>query len=150
MTSRRSSSKVVLNQESPRTSSGSLSSRSSSSRSSTSSNYGYSNYAYSNYETSATSSMGREDNSQKASSRPRENFLRVPDASCMARTPYIFSPYANSIPAAASKDGIRTVSRGHVDVINHEKGREDKSEPRSSEAKNADYHKTSTSRKHKK
>src|SRR5277367_545268 len=99
MSSRRSSSKVVLTQGSPGTSSDSLSSRSSSSKSSTYSNYGYSNYGYSTYDSSATSDMGRSAYSEKASSRPRESFLRVPDASRMAHTPDSISPHANSMPA---------------------------------------------------
>jgi hypothetical protein len=143
MTSRRSSSKIVLTQGSPRTSSDSLSSRSSSS------NYNSSNYAYSTYETSATSNMGGPGYSEKASSRLRESYLRVPDAYRTAHTPNIFSPHANSIPATASKDGISKISRGSVDVINHEKRHDDQREPRSSDAKSSEYHKSSSSRKHK-
>jgi hypothetical protein len=149
MTSRRSSSKIVLTQGSPRTSSDSLSSRSSSSKSSTSSNYNSSNYAYSTYETSATSNMGGPGYSEKASSRLRESYLRVPDAYRTAHIPDTFSPHANSMPATASKDGISKISRGSVDVINHEKRHEDRREPRSSDAKSSEYHKSSSSRKHK-
>jgi hypothetical protein len=162
MTSKRSSSKIVLTQGSPRTSSDSLSSRSSSSRSSTSSNYNSSNYAYGTYETSATSNyaygayetsatsnMGGPGYSEKASSRLRESYLRVPDAYRTAHIPDTFSPHANSMPATASKDGISKISRGSVDVINHEKRHEDRREPRSSDAKSSEYHKSSSSRKHK-
>jgi hypothetical protein len=146
MTSRRSSSsKVVLTQGSARSSSDSLSSRSSSSKSST-----YSNYGYSTYGSSATSDMGRSSYSEKASSRPRESYLRVPDARRMAHTPDTFSPHANSIPATASKDGITKISRGTVEVINQEKRREDRHEPRSSDAKSSDYNKSSSTRKPKK
>jgi hypothetical protein len=143
MSSRRSP-KVYVTQG-LRTSSSSLSSRSDSSKSSASSSYTSSNYDY-NSESSAAGNMGRSDYEQ-SSSRPRDSFLRVTDPSRKACTLNICSPHANSMSIIASKDGITKTSRGNVDVIIHEKIREDPNEPRSSYAESSEYHKTSPNRK---
>lgn len=148
MSSRPSPSKVYVTQglgTSSTLSSRSSSSKSSASSSYTSSSYTPSNYGY-NYESSAAGNMGRSDYEQ-SSSRPRDSFLRVTDPSRKAYTLDICSPHANSMRITAFKDGITQTSRGKVDVIKHEKRREDLSEPRSSHAERSEYHKTSSNRK---
>jgi hypothetical protein len=131
--SRRSSSNISITYSSPRTSSSSLSSQSSSGRTST----------YNNYRTSVTSTMGK---SASESERRTERNLRVVDPrskNCLPITAQGFSADLFSAPRA---DTITYRSCGPVSVINHEKRREDKSEPRSSDARSSDYYNSSSNR----
>ena len=135
------SSKVVLTQGSPRSSTGSFSS-SSSNRSSE-----YTNYGYTSYETSAATNMGR---SGYADEGVREKVHRVPNAYRMTRIPNVSPPYTNSSPTTAGKETVTTTSRGKVDITNHDMRHNEKWEPRASDARSSDYHQSSSSRRNKK
>jgi hypothetical protein len=77
------------------------------------------------------------------SSNLQDSCLRAPDAHRMILTLGLLLSDANSYIVIASKDGPRKISQGPVDIINAEKKREDRNEPRSSDRKRSDYHKSS-------
>jgi hypothetical protein len=125
---RRSSSNLSITYSSPRTSHSSLSSQSSSGRPS----------AYSYYRKSITGTMGSE--------RRTEKNLRVVDP----RSKNCLLIRAQDLPltllSAPRADTITYITCGRVSVINHEKRREDKYEPRSSDARSSDYYNSSSNR----
>jgi hypothetical protein len=139
MSSRRSSSNLPITYSSPRTSSSSVSSQSSSGRSSA-----YNNYYY---YTSTGGAMGRAEYSGSASRRPVEETRRVADPNSKNYVPIrAQEPLLTLSSSAARADTITVIRRGSVSVVNHDKRRADEYEPRASEARSSDHHKSNSKR----